>query len=64
MSWGGIALGIVGLLLIVFVLAIAIGAANLVSDILGALSGGPEREIRGELRALREELRAERERPK
>ena len=35
--------------------------AKLVADILDGLTGGPEREIRDEVRALREELRAERE---
>lgn len=59
---GDIALGIIGLLLVAFVLAVVIGASKLVADILDGLSGGPEREVRDEVRALREELRAERER--
>ena len=59
---GDIAPGIAGLLLVVFVLAVVIGASKLVADILDGLAGGPERETRDEIRALREELRAERER--
>lgn len=59
---GEIIVGFIGLLLIVLVLAVVIGASKLVADILDGLSGGPEREVRDEVRALREELRAERER--
>ena len=59
---GDIALGIAGLLLVVFVLAVVIGAAKLVADILDNLTCGPQRETRDEIRALREELRAEHER--
>ena len=61
---GDIVDSIIGLLLLAVGLAGVIGLFKIVIDTLDNLTGGPQRETRDEVRALREELCAERERPK
>ena len=59
---GGIVDSIIGLLLIAFILAGVIGIFKSVIDAVDNLTSRPQRVTRDEIRALREELRAERAR--
>lgn len=56
---GDITSGIIGLLLLI---GLCVGVFGIVSDLWRGLTGAGHREVRDEIRALREELRAERER--